>query len=154
MRVYKYYHSITVRTVIQGEIMKETLKRELEALKLNKFTLIAAACAVVFAVIMAVVEATVGTVARNWAWMLLGTGALAGGAVVYAHTVWVNASKLGFYSSIVVFALGAMWLTADVIYNGKSGVASGWWVGLIVAVVVAAIMYFAPALVKKYIIKK
>ena len=130
--------------------MKQNNKGFFAGLKLNKFTYIAAAAVLVLAIVLSVVEGTTSnTPARNWFWMLAGVFCLGEGIVLYVHGVSAKASNACILLGVILTALGALWLVTDIFVNGNLGsVGSGWWVGLIAAVVVGAAFYFIPVLAK------
>jgi len=135
----------------EGEKMKKNNKGFIAELKLNKFTYIAAAAVLVLAIVLAIVEGTTSnTPARNWFWMLAGVLCLGEGIVLYVHGVVAKASNVCVLAGVILTALGALWLATDILVNGEfGGEGSGWWLGLIVGVVVGAACYFIPVLAKK-----
>ena len=130
--------------------MKRNIKSIFAELKLNKTAYILMYAVFVLSVGLSILEAFVDTQARNWFWMLAGVFCLGEGILFYIHGLKVQANRLCFIGSIVLTALGALWFFADIVVNGALGsVGSGWWIGLIAAIVIATVAYLIPTLLKK-----
>lgn len=128
------------------------IKKHYEGMKLNKFTLIALVAVFVLSIMIAVAVANnEDALSRNWFWAFAGVNCLGFGATLYVHGLVAKSNNLCILAGIILFALGSLWFVTDILYNGgaKNVVGSGWWIGLISAVVIGALGYFVPVFVNK-----
>lgn len=103
----------------------------------------------IVAIVCAVLEGTVGTNSRSTFWMFAGVMCLGEGLAFYLYSLTTGSKSFLFYPSIIITALGMLWLVTDIIINGTFGSAgSGWWVGLISAVCIAAILFLISRICK------
>lgn len=128
------------------------LKKQIEDLKLNKFTLIAAAAVLVAAIVLAIVAGVVEGGLNLWhvaPWLsaLLGVLACGEGLVLYLHYFYAKSSALCKWLGICLLVIGCFWAVVEGVGFAK------WWIGLISAVAIGLITYFVPFIIEKYLNK-
>ena len=131
------------------------IKKEVKevASSIKPATIIAACAVVVLAIVYAIVTGTTEVShARNAFWALAGVLCLGEGIVLYVHSLVATESKLARYCGIAVTTLGFFWFFMDIVFNGgfdghtRFG---GWWISLIIAVVIGALLYCVPKFIAK-----